>query len=82
RSSTQPTLNLNFRLNRAVLDEYVARKMRNLCFDIGLKNIVTLPYPIQMFSPLSSHQKNYIAEESQWFIKTAHPYLSQTEAIT
>ncbi|MBO3459765.1 hypothetical protein [Aetokthonos hydrillicola] len=61
------------------MDEYVARKMRNLCFDIGLKNIVTLPYPIQMFSPLSSHQKNYIAEESQWFIKTAHPYLSQTE---
>ncbi|MGI8504652.1 MAG: class I SAM-dependent methyltransferase [Hassallia sp.] len=60
-------------------DEYVARKIRKLFLDSQLNNIVTIPYPIQMFSPLSSHQKNYITEESQWFIKTAFPYLSKSE---
>jgi ubiquinone/menaquinone biosynthesis C-methylase UbiE len=60
-------------------DEYVARKGRTLFFNIGLKDIVTIPYPVQMFAPLSSHQKNYITQESQWFIKTASPYLSQSE---
>ena len=60
-------------------DEYVARKIRKLFLDAGLNNIVSIPYPIQMFSPLSSHQKNYITEESQWFIKTAFPHLSKSE---
>lgn len=62
-------------------DEYVARKGRTLFLEIGLKDLVTIPYPVQMFSPLSSHQKNYIAQESQWFIKTASPYLSKSEIL-
>lgn len=60
-------------------DEYVARNVRKLFLDAELENIVTIPYPIQMFAPLSSHQKNYITEESQWFIKTAFPHLSKSE---
>lgn len=60
-------------------DEYVARKLRTLFLDAELKNIVTIPYPVQLFSPLSSHQKNYITQESQWFIKTAFPYLTKSE---
>lgn len=60
-------------------DEYVARNVRKLFLDAELKNIVTIPYPVQMFAPLSSHQKNYITEESQWFIKTAFSHLSKSE---
>jgi len=62
-------------------DEYVARKERTLFFNIGMKDIVTIAYPIQMFSPLSSSQKNYITQESLWFIKTAAPYLSKSEIL-
>jgi ubiquinone/menaquinone biosynthesis C-methylase UbiE len=60
-------------------DEYVARNVRKLFLDAELKNIVTIPYPVQVFAPLSSHQKNYITEETQWFIKTAFPHLSKSE---
>lgn len=60
-------------------DEYVARNVRKLFLEAELKNIVTIPYPVQVFAPLSSHQKNYITEESQWFIKTAFPHLSKSE---
>jgi ubiquinone/menaquinone biosynthesis C-methylase UbiE len=60
-------------------DEYVARNVRKLFLDAELKNIVTIPYPVQMFAPLSAHQKNYITEESQWFIKTAFSHLNQSE---
>lgn len=62
-------------------DEYVARNVRKLFLDVGLKNIVTIPYPVQMFSPLSSHQKNYITQESQWFIKIARDCLSKAEVL-
>ena len=67
------------RAEKDYYDEYVARKGRTLFFNLGLKDIATIPYPVQMFAPLSSHQKNYITEESQWFIKTASPYLSKSE---
>ncbi len=60
-------------------DEYVARNVRKLFLEAELKNIVTIPYPVQVFAPLSSHQKNYITEETQWFIKTAFPHLSKSE---
>ena len=60
-------------------DEYVARKIPKIFLSLGLKNISTIPYPIQIFSPLSSHQINYITEESRWLIKTATPYLTSTE---
>ncbi|MFM7365183.1 MAG: methyltransferase domain-containing protein [Cuspidothrix sp.] len=67
------------RAEKDYYDEYVARKERTLFFNLGLTDIATIPYPVQMFAPLSSHQKNYISQESQWFIKTASPYLSQSE---
>ncbi len=70
---------LSERAKEEYYDEYVARKVRQLFLDLGLESIVTIPYPVQMFSPLSSTQKNYITEESQWLIKTASPYLSQLE---
>jgi ubiquinone/menaquinone biosynthesis C-methylase UbiE len=69
------------RAEKDYYDEYVARKERTLFFKIGLKDIATIAYPVQMFAPLSSHQKNYIAQESQWFIKTASPYLTQSEIL-
>lgn len=67
------------RAEKDYYDEYVARKGRTLFFNLGLKDIATIPYPVQMFAPLSSPQKNYITQESQWFIKTASPYLSKAE---
>lgn len=63
-------------------DEYVARKIPKIFLNLGLKDISTIPYPIQIFSPLSSHQINYITEESRWLIKTATPYLTSTEIST
>ncbi|MGK7929242.1 MAG: class I SAM-dependent methyltransferase [Spirulina sp.] len=60
-------------------DEYVARKGRKLFLEAGLTNIVSIPYPIQLVSPLSPSAKRYITQESEWFIKTASPYLSSRE---
>lgn len=60
-------------------DNYFGRKSHSIFQQIGLQDVTTTSYAVQMLAPLSTAEKHYITGNAQLYAKIAAPYLSEAE---
>ena len=60
-------------------DNYFGRKSHSIFKQIGLQEVTTTSYAIQLLAPLSTAEKHYITGNMQLYARIAAPYLSEAD---
>ena len=60
-------------------DNYFGRKSHSIFKQIGLSEVTTTSYAVQLLAPLSTEEKHYITGNAQLYAKIAAPYLSEAD---